>query len=54
MHLIPNLQMANRQQALAKALGTDLKGIDLPRTLRIPGFYHQKSEPFLTRLIDNS
>lgn len=40
-----------RQIAIANALGTDPKVNDLARVLRVPGFYHQKGEPFMTRLV---
>ena len=41
------------QQAIARMLGTDTSVCDLSRVLRIPGFYHQKSKPFMVRLVDN-
>jgi hypothetical protein len=41
-----------RQQAIAQAFGTDSSVIDLARVLRVPGFWHQKGEPFLTRLVE--
>jgi hypothetical protein len=39
------------QVALAKALGTDEKICDLPRVMRLPGFFHLKGEPFRTQLL---
>lgn len=42
-----------RQIALATSLGTDPSVNDLARVLRVPGFYHQKSVPFMSRLITN-
>lgn len=39
------------QQAIAQHLGTDPAVNDLARVMRIPGFYHQKKEPFMTRLV---
>ena len=39
------------QQALAQKFGGDIKVCDLPRVLRLPGFYHQKQEPFMTRTV---
>lgn len=42
-----------RQVAIAKRYGTDPAVKDLPRVMRIPGFYHQKNEPFMTRLVTN-
>ncbi len=40
------------QQAIAKVYGTDGKVCDLPRVLRLPGSWHQKSEPFQSRVIE--
>ncbi len=44
------------QQRLAEKFGADEKIKDLPRVMRLPGFYHNKSEKFLVRIIsiDNS
>jgi len=39
------------QKALAAKLGTDPAVCDLPRVMRLPGFYHMKREPFLVRLV---
>ncbi|QSR35215.1 hypothetical protein CFI10_09435 [Marinobacterium iners] len=33
------------------AYGADPKVTDLPRVLRLPGFYHRKTEPFMTRIV---
>jgi putative DNA primase/helicase len=38
------------QQAIASALGGDPKVCDLPRVMRVPGFLHQKGEPFVSRI----
>jgi len=38
------------QQAIAAKLSSDSAICDLPRVMRLPGFWHQKGEPFLTRL----
>lgn len=40
-----------RQQALALKFDGDLKVCDLPRVLRVPGFWHLKAQPFQSRLI---
>ncbi len=40
------------QVALAKKFNGDPSVKDLPRVMRVPGFLHQKSKPFLTRLAD--
>lgn len=39
------------QSALAHTLGTDPKVKDLPRVMRIPGYVHQKAEPFNVSLV---
>ncbi len=39
------------QQRLAHQFGGDKKVCDLPRVMRLPGFLHQKSEPFMTKII---
>ncbi|WP_179190124.1 DNA-primase RepB domain-containing protein [Hydrogenophaga sp. IBVHS1] len=40
-----------RQQQIAAKFKGDPKVCDLPRVMRLPGFWHQKSEPFMTRLV---
>jgi hypothetical protein len=40
-----------RQQQIAAKFGSDPAVKDLPRVMRLPGFLHQKGEPFLTRVI---
>ena len=42
-----------RQGAIAELLGTDPAVKDLARVMRLPGFYHQKGEPFMTRLVQD-
>jgi len=39
------------QDRLIKALGTDPSVKDLPRVMRLPGFYHMKGDPRLVKLI---
>jgi hypothetical protein len=39
------------QLAIAKKYGTDPAVHDLPRVMRVPGFYHCKGKPFLVRII---
>jgi len=36
------------QKALAEKFGGDTSVCDLPRVLRLPGFYHRKAEPVMT------
>jgi hypothetical protein len=38
------------QRALAARFGGDPSVCDLARVMRLPGFWHQKAEPFMTRL----
>jgi predicted P-loop ATPase len=39
------------QERLIDTYGSDKAIHDLPRVLRLPGFLHQKGEPFVTRLV---
>ncbi len=39
------------QQSLAKKFGADLNCKDLPRLLRVAGFYHQKKKPYPVKII---
>jgi hypothetical protein len=39
------------QQRLANQFGGDPSVCDLPRVMRLPGFLHQKAEPFVTKII---
>lgn len=40
------------QQALAEHYGTDPSVRDLPRVMRLPGFYHCKGEPVMVQLLE--
>lgn len=40
------------QEALAGHYGTDPAVKDLPRVLRLPGFYHRKGEPVMVQLLE--
>lgn len=40
------------QQALAEHYGTDPSVKDLPRVMRLPGFYHLKGEPVMVQLLE--
>ena len=44
-------QFKHFQQLIAQKFAGDTAINDLPRVMRLPGFWHQKSEPFLTRMI---
>lgn len=39
------------QQALARRFGGDTSVCDLPRVMRVPGFWHLKRQPFRTRIV---
>ena len=43
-----------QQLHLARKFGGDPNACDLPRILRIPGFFHQKNEPVMVRLLEDS
>ena len=40
------------QQILARKFNGDPKVCDLPRVMRLPGFYHKKGTPFLTKVLE--
>lgn len=42
------------QEALAEHYGTDPSVKDLPRVMRLPGFYHCKGAPVMVRLLETS
>lgn len=44
-------QFSAIQEVLAKRFGGDPTVKDLPRVMRLPGFYHWKHNPFLTHII---
>ena len=44
-------QFTPLQRAIAARFGGDSAVCDLPRVMRLPGFWHQKGEPFLTRIV---
>ena len=47
----PLQEFKQHQQALAKQLNGDPSVCDLPRVMRVPGFYHMKREPILVKII---
>lgn len=49
-HDCPLDDFRKRQQQIAAKFNGDPKVIDLPRVMRLPGFFHQKAEPFMTRM----
>ena len=40
------------QKGLIKKFDGDPNVCDLPRVMRLPGFYHHKNEPFMTRVVN--
>lgn len=49
---VPLEQFKPMQQAIAARFASDPKVCDLPRVMRLPGFLHNKGEPFLSRIIE--
>lgn len=47
----PLADFKKRQQQIAAKFDGDLKVCDLPRVMRLPGFFHQKATPFMTTLV---
>ena len=47
----PLQEFKARQHALATRFNGDMAVCDLPRVMRLPGFWHQKGSPFQTRLV---
>lgn len=45
-------QFTQLQAALAAKFNSDPKVKDLPRVMRLPGFWHKKAEPFQNRIIE--
>lgn len=45
---IPLTAFSEMQKNIARILNGDPKVHDLPRVLRVPGFYHNKNKPFLS------
>lgn len=48
---LPLEQFANVQSGIANCCRSDPKVKDLPRVMRLPGFWHQKGQPFRSRLV---
>ncbi len=47
----PIAEFGPRQQQIAEKFRGDPKVFDLPRVMRLPGFFHQKKEPYMTQMI---
>ena len=41
------------QKKLARYYGSDPSVHDLPRVMRLPGFFHHKAEPFMVSIVEN-
>ena len=52
VHDCPLAAFRKVQQDLIVTFGGDAKVKDLPRVMRLPGFYHLKGDPLLVRMID--
>lgn len=48
---LPLDQFAGVQRAIAAEFNSDITVNDLPRVMRLPGFWHRKAEPFQSRII---
>jgi putative DNA primase/helicase len=48
----PLASFSEVQKDLAETFGGDRSVNDLPRVMRLPGFYHLKGAPFMVRMID--
>lgn len=51
---IPIEEFRSWQQHLVKNYNSDPKCVDSSRVMRVPGYLHQKGEPFNTRIVSNS
>lgn len=51
---LPLAQFEGVQRRIADRFGTDSSVTDLPRVLRLPGFYHRKGEPFMVRMMQEN
>jgi len=47
-------EFAPVQQRLVRDYGSDPNAKDLARVLRVPGFYHQKRDPYMVRIMEDS
>lgn len=50
-HDVPLEAFSQIQETLSQQFNSDPKVKDLPRVMRLPGFLHQKEEPFMSRII---
>lgn len=47
----PLEDFSERQKQIAAKFDADPSVFDLPRVMRLPGFWHQKAEPFMTHMV---
>lgn len=50
---LPVKRFKSFQQSIASAFGSDKSVCNPSRVMRLPGFIHQKGEPFMTRIIES-
>lgn len=48
---VPLDQFKSRQNSLRIRLNGDPRAVDLSRVMRLPGFYHMKGVPFMSRIV---
>lgn len=48
---VPKRSFSILQEAIAEKYNSDASIKDLARVMRVPGFYHNKREPFLSRIV---
>ncbi len=48
---VPVGEFKGLQKRIVARLGSDRKVCDLPRVMRLPGFWHRKAEPFMARIV---
>jgi hypothetical protein len=49
---VPLNEFSRLQHELAQKFNSDLHVVDLPRVMRLPGFYHMKGVPFQSRIVE--
>ncbi len=48
---LPPAEFKAAQQAIIACCGSDPQPCDLPRVMRLPGFFHRKGEAFMSRIV---
>ncbi len=49
---VPLNEFTRLQHELAQKFNSDLQVVDLPRVMRLPGFFHMKDVPFMSRIVE--